>query len=141
MTDLIAKAELLGERYRPHILLGRGESAQAYLAKDTWTPSREVVLKIQLVSTPVSATHLRKEYGLLAGLSHPHLLEVYEVFEIPAPDDSSQPRICLVESTAAGKPLQQWQLTDDKSNGQAHQAEYLEVDPEISALCSPDRFV
>ena len=88
MTDLIAKSELLGERYRPRTLLGQGESAQAFLATDTWTSNREVVLKIQLPNSPISAKHLRREYGLLAGLSHPHLLEVYEVFEIPPQDNS-----------------------------------------------------
>ena len=55
MTDLIAKSELLGERYRPRTLLGQGESAQAFLATDTWTSNREVVLKIQLPNSPISS--------------------------------------------------------------------------------------
>ena len=108
MTEPTSLPSLLGGRYRPHTLLGEGESAQAYLGTDTWRPGQEVVLKIQLATAPESAQFLRREFGLLCGLHHPHILEVYEVFNISAADPKHPDRLCLVESHAPGKPLDQW---------------------------------
>ena len=129
MTDLTAEPHLLADRYQPHTLLGRGESAQAYLASDTWAPSREVVLKIQLPETSSSAIHLRQEYGLLAGLSHPHLVEVFEVFKFSLGPSSEDSRLCLVESVAPGRPLSQW-------SNQASPAELATVAAQVAAALS-----
>jgi len=126
MAALTSLPTLLAGRYRPKTLLGHGESAEAYLAEDTWSPSREVVLKIQLPDTAISAKHLRREYGLLAGLKHPHLVEVFEVFTIAAADKNASARLCLVESHANGKSLTQWA-------GSAQPAQIATVAAQIAA--------
>ena len=40
-----------------------------------------------------------------------------------------------------GIPFQQRQLSKNESDGQAHKAKHLKVNPYLSALCSPDNLV
>ena len=39
------------------------------------------------------------------------------------------------------KPFQKRQLRNNKKKGQAHKAKYLEINPEISGLCTPYYFI
>lgn len=100
----------LAERYEIIRTLGQGESATVSLAHDTWRANTPVVLKIQRADTGVSGRHLEREFGLLAGLRHPHLIEVHEVFEFTPPSEQNATRICLVQSLAPGVPMSTWAL-------------------------------
>lgn len=77
MSDLIAK------RYRIISSLGQGGMADVYLAKDGIL-NREVAIKIlrgDMATNPVALLRFQREANSSASLSHPNIVEVYDVGE------------------------------------------------------------
>ena len=72
-------SELLGGRYRLGALLGSGGMARVFTATDELL-DRAVAVKLfsPQVSDPAAAERQRSEVRLLARLSHPNLVAVYD---------------------------------------------------------------
>lgn len=65
-------------RFRPLALLGRGAMGLVYRVVDTETQA-EVALKTFAVADPEQLYRLKQEFRVLTDLSHPHLVELYEL--------------------------------------------------------------
>lgn len=70
----------IGERYRVERLIGRGGMSTVYAAKDT-ALGRTVALKIFSSVARGDFDRQSAEIGVLAGLSHPGLVTLYDAFE------------------------------------------------------------
>ena len=74
-------SEYIGKRYQVIKLIGRGGMADVYLALDTIL-NREVaikVLKTDMSSDPVALERFKREAGSATCLSHPNIVDVYDV--------------------------------------------------------------
>ncbi|MBQ2582842.1 MAG: protein kinase [Erysipelotrichaceae bacterium] len=74
-------SEYIGNRYRIVTLLGRGGMADVYLAYDVIL-KREVavkVLKSDMSSDDVALERFKREAGAVTQLSHPNIVDVYDV--------------------------------------------------------------
>ena len=63
-------------RYRLELSLGTGGFGEVYKAYDTEL-DKIVAIKILTNITPASKSSIKKEFGVLSKLSHPHLVKVY----------------------------------------------------------------
>ena len=75
--------ELLANRYAIVQLIGEGGMASVYLAVDTIL-NREVAIKIlrgELAKDPVALLRFQREANATTRLSHPNIVEVYDVGE------------------------------------------------------------
>ncbi len=74
-------SEYIGNRYRIVKLIGKGGMADVYLAFDTIL-KREVavkVLKSDMSDDPVALERFKREAGAVTKLSHPNIVDVYDV--------------------------------------------------------------
>ncbi|MBQ5804780.1 MAG: serine/threonine protein kinase, partial [Erysipelotrichaceae bacterium] len=74
-------SEYIGKRYRIVKLIGKGGMADVYLAYDTIL-KREVavkVLKSDMSDDPVALERFKREAGAVTKLSHPNIVDVYDV--------------------------------------------------------------
>lgn len=74
-------SEYIGNRYRIVKLLGKGGMADVYLAFDTIL-KREVAVKIlksDMSDDPVALERFKREAGAVTTLSHPNIVDVYDV--------------------------------------------------------------
>ena len=74
-------AEFIGNRYRIVKLIGKGGMADVYLAFDTIL-KREVavkVLKSDMADDVVALERFKREAGAVTQLSHPNIVDVYDV--------------------------------------------------------------
>ena len=95
-------AEMIGKRYVVIKLIGEGGMADVYLAFDTIL-KREVAIKVlrgELNNDPVNLRRFQREASAITNLSHPNIVEVYDVGE-----DNS--RNYIVMEYVAGKTLKQ----------------------------------
>lgn len=81
---------VVGGRYRLDALLGRGGTAEVWRAQDT-ALERSVALKLVTVPTDESAARAGEEARLLARLSHPGLVPVYDA----GTDDRDRPWVVM----------------------------------------------
>lgn len=73
-------AKLIGQRYNPRALIGRGGMGAVYLADDT-VQRRRVALKVirpEFSSDPRTRRRFNKESRAFAYLKHPNIVEVYD---------------------------------------------------------------
>ena len=82
--------QIVAGRYRLLALLGRGGSAEVWRAEDE-ALGREVAVKIVMVPTDDSAARAGEEARLLARLSHPGLVPVYDA----GTDERSRPWVVM----------------------------------------------
>ena len=77
---MIATGTRLKERYRLERLLGRGGMASVWLAGDEILdrPVAVKVLSDTIASDPEFVARFRREARIAAGLSHPHLIGIYD---------------------------------------------------------------
>lgn len=83
MTGAIATGAVLKERYRLERLLGRGGMASVWLGHDE-VLDRPVAIKVlsdTIASDPEFLARFRREATVVAGLSHPNLVGVYDYAE------------------------------------------------------------
>ncbi|KQV24769.1 MULTISPECIES: serine/threonine-protein kinase [unclassified Microcella] len=71
---------VVGERYRVERLIGRGGMSSVYAATDT-ALGRTVALKLFVSTARGDFDRQSAEIGVLAGLSHPGLVTLYDAFE------------------------------------------------------------
>ncbi len=74
-------SDYIGKRYRIVKLIGKGGMADVYLAFDTIL-KREVavkVLKSDMSDDPVALERFKREAGAVTKLSHPNIVDVYDV--------------------------------------------------------------
>ncbi|MCU1590308.1 MAG: protein kinase [Frankiales bacterium] len=81
---------LIGGRYRPERLLGRGGSAEVWCCTDE-ALDRQVALKLVTSSGGEDASRVGDEARLLARLSHPGLVPVYDA----GTDDTGRPWVVM----------------------------------------------
>ncbi len=67
----------LQHRYQLGKSLGRGGSAEVYLASDLWL-ERDVVIKIARINDPGIHQSLAREFGLLFRLEHPNIASAFD---------------------------------------------------------------
>src|SRR5438477_61862 len=92
----------LHERYESGEILGRGGTGTVYRAYDRLM-QREVALKTLLdIQDPVSRELFHKDYSLIASMTHPNVVRVYDVGEF---DDGGVTRPFLVMPLLAGATL------------------------------------
>ncbi|MFO0637344.1 MAG: protein kinase, partial [Nannocystaceae bacterium] len=115
------RSALLGEptrppqltRYRLRRVLGEGAMGQVWLADDPQL-SREVAIK--LVKAPESAhaevllRRLAREAKAMARLSHPNVVQIYDVGREPGGGHGA-PRLFIVMERVDGETLAQWLAT------------------------------
>jgi eukaryotic-like serine/threonine-protein kinase len=79
MTELDRLADALAGRYRVERELGRGGMATVYLAQDL-KHGRRVAIKVMRpeVAESLGADRFVREIEILAGLSHPHILPLFD---------------------------------------------------------------
>ena len=77
---MIANDTLLHGRYRVERLLARGGMSDVFVARDERL-RRPVAIKVMRGSDPVERRRFRRETRLLAGLTHPNLVRVYDAGE------------------------------------------------------------
>jgi serine/threonine protein kinase len=82
--------DLIGGRYRPERLLGRGGSAEVWCCTDE-ALDRSVALKLVTSSGGEDANRVGDEARLLARLSHPGLVPVYDA----GTDDTGRPWVVM----------------------------------------------
>ncbi len=70
---------VLHDRYVISRRLGRGEFGVVYAAEDR-RYEREVAVKVLRRSDPQSAYALKREFRVLRGLRHPHLVQLYDLY-------------------------------------------------------------
>ncbi len=78
-----ASVDLLANRYHLDRRIGHGGMAEVWVATDTQLDRRVAVkwLKPNLASDPVVAERFRREAIAVAGLNHPNIVAVHDVFE------------------------------------------------------------
>ncbi len=76
---VLKQARLVGGRYRRVRLLGRGGMSEVWLAIDERL-GREVAVKF-VEASPESALDFERETGILPGLRHPNIVNVYDAGE------------------------------------------------------------
>jgi serine/threonine protein kinase len=79
-STMIANDTLVHGRYRVERVLAHGGMSDVYVADDERL-SRPVALKVMRGSDPVERTRFDREIHLLAGLTHPNLVRVYDAGE------------------------------------------------------------
>lgn len=89
-----------GGRYRPLRILGVGGMGLVYAARDE-ALQREVALKVLLDSGEEVERRLAREARALAALSHPHVVEVFDV-------GSEQGQVFIATELIEGGTLRQW---------------------------------
>ncbi|MBQ7223106.1 MAG: protein kinase [Erysipelotrichaceae bacterium] len=95
-------AEMIGKRYVVIKLIGEGGMADVYLAFDTIL-KREVAIKVlrgELNNDPVNLRRFQREASAITNLSHPNIVEVYDVGE-------ENGRNYIVMEYVSGKTLKQ----------------------------------
>jgi serine/threonine-protein kinase len=103
------QAALAGE-YSIQRELGRGGMGVVYLARDVQL-DRDVAIKIlptHLARDPEARDRFLREARMAAGLSHPHIVPIHRVSEVPAgrPEQSAGPRfVFFVMSYVEGETL------------------------------------
>jgi eukaryotic-like serine/threonine-protein kinase len=103
------QAALAGE-YSLQRELGRGGMGVVYLARDVQL-DRDVAIKVlpaHLARTPSARERFLREARMAAGLSHPHIVPIHRVSEVPAghPERSDGPRfVFFVMSYVEGETL------------------------------------
>ena len=103
------QAALAGE-YSLQRELGRGGMGIVYLARDVQL-DRDVAIKVlpaHLAENPEARERFLREARLAAGLSHPHIVPIHRVSEVPAghPERSDRPRfVFFVMSYIEGETL------------------------------------
>ncbi|MBR3151398.1 MAG: Stk1 family PASTA domain-containing Ser/Thr kinase [Erysipelotrichaceae bacterium] len=76
-------ADIIGKRYQIIKLIGKGGMADVFLARDTIL-GRDVAVKIMhgdLSGDPVSVERFRREAHASTSLSHPNIVDIYDVGE------------------------------------------------------------
>ncbi|RMH20386.1 MAG: serine/threonine protein kinase [Acidobacteria bacterium] len=84
--DMLAPGEVVHQRYRIERLIGKGGMGEVYAAFDV-AEGRRVALKTvqpERVSDKLVA-RFYQEYELSRRISHPNVLQIYEVFELERP--------------------------------------------------------
>ena len=78
-----ASVELLAQRYHLDRRIGHGGMAEVWVATDMQLDRRVAVkwLKANLATDPVVAERFRREAIAVAGLNHPNIVAVHDVFE------------------------------------------------------------
>src|SRR3954466_6242023 len=106
---LALQAALAGE-YSLQRELGRGGMGVVYLARDVQL-DRDVAIKVlptHLARDPEARGRFMREARMAAGLSHPHIVPIHRVSEVPAghPERSEGPRfVFFVMSYVEGETL------------------------------------
>jgi serine/threonine protein kinase len=75
----VGRSRVLGDRYRLHTRLGRGGMATVYAATDTRLERPVAVKLFHSPTDEVTLARLAAEATLLAGLSHPGLVKLYDI--------------------------------------------------------------
>lgn len=103
---------VVASRYRLLSLLGRGGTAEVWRAEDE-ALARDVALKLVTVPTDESAARAGEEARLLARLSHPGLVPVYDA----GSDDRGRPWVVmeLVEGETLADTLKRGPLTSERA--------------------------
>ncbi|MGC8481037.1 MAG: serine/threonine-protein kinase [Acidimicrobiales bacterium] len=98
--------ELLDERYRLEVLVGRGGMASVYRAVDTRL-DREVAIKLLNSGTESDDRRLRAEVRTLARFAHPHLVRLLDAGEV---DGRLYLVMDLIDGTTVAARLREGQL-------------------------------
>ena len=103
---------VVASRYRLQSLLGRGGTAEVWRAEDE-ALARDVALKLVTVPTDESAARAGEEARLLARLSHPGLVPVYDA----GSDERGRPWVVmeLVEGETLADTLKRGPLTSQRA--------------------------
>jgi len=103
---------VVASRYRLLSLLGRGGTAEVWRAQDE-ALARDVALKLVTVPTDESAARAGEEARLLARLSHPGLVPVYDA----GSDDRGRPWVVmeLVEGETLADTLKRGPLSSERT--------------------------
>ncbi len=103
---------LVASRYRLRSLLGRGGTAEVWRAEDE-ALARDVALKLVTVPTDDSAARAGEEARLLARLSHPGLVPVYDA----GSDERGRPWVVmeLVEGETLADTLKRGPLDSERA--------------------------
>ena len=110
--------KMLAQRYMIVSALGEGGMADVYLGIDTIL-NREVAIKIlrgELANDPITLLRFQREAGAASKLSHPNVVEVYDVGE-------SEGRHYIVMEYVRGRTLKQ--LISQR--GALHKEEAVEI--------------
>ena len=98
----MAPHQILADRYELAALLGRGGMASVYTAQDLVLGRRVAVKVLDVAHVPDEAVQrFRREARILASLSHPHIVTVFDF----GADDATA---WLVMELLAGPDLSQW---------------------------------
>ena len=109
-VDRLKPGEVLQDRYRIVRLIGRGGMGEVYEALDLETDQRmavKTVLGKLLGSTKVVA-RFQREIDLSRRISHPNVLRIHHVFELPPDPDPDMPQVsapCMVMEYLEGETL------------------------------------
>lgn len=111
LPGCIAPGELLGGRYELRSLLGVGGMAEVYRARDLRL-NRDVAVKLfddRTLDDPLTLTRARAETRIMARLSHPHLVGLYDAHfpeaGTPVRFRGARPRAYLVMELVSGPVL------------------------------------
>src|SRR5215831_6338531 len=100
---LVPTARLLNERYEIKDVLGKGGMGVVYKASDS-VVKREVAVKTLRGSSDRSALQLfQKECEVLASLSHPNIVEIFDIGEF---EEEGERRPFFVMPLLRGTPLE-----------------------------------
>lgn len=102
-----AAGEAIG-RYRLTGVLGRGGFGVVYEAHDSELHRRVAIKALLTGADPANAASLRNEARALASLSHPNVVQVYDVVEASG-------RVYLVMELVRGETLRDWQRAAPRS--------------------------
>jgi len=111
LPGCVAPGELLGGRYELRSLLGVGGMAEVYRARDLRL-NRDVAVKLfddRTLDDPLTLTRARAETRIMARLSHPHLVGLYDAYfpeaGTPVRFRGARPRAYLVMELVSGPVL------------------------------------
>jgi DNA-binding SARP family transcriptional activator len=101
-----ATGSVPAERYRIERELGRGTMATVYLARDL-KHNRPVALKVLRpeLATSTEAKRFLREIAIVAGLHHPHILQLYDSGALEAPGRC--PSLYYVMPVAGGESVRE----------------------------------
>ncbi len=105
--DVFGPGRVIDDRYEIVRLVGKGGMGEVYEARESSTGSRVAIKTVlpRLLGNPKIISRFERESALSRRISHPGVLRIHEVLDVPREEDSSETVPCMVMELLEGETL------------------------------------